>query len=776
MDVKSRKVRISTYFKLVVCLTVIIITAFILFEKTKVRRIDSSLTGYMNNLKDLIFMSTYDSLKKGNMKLFTRHLEEIGTYRDVGEFSLINPSGQIRYSSTPDLKGTIDPEVLGITRQKVKAAGEFTTYYFPVLTVEYCTRCHPSWAGGSVNSFYKLVLSRQALLSVRNVSFYSNLFIIGGGFIFLCFIYLLFDVLERKKEQEQLLLSASVFDNTIEGIAITNARGIIEKVNRAFSTITSFSPEEAIGQSIRILTPEGVDEKIHAQLREGLDRDGLWSGELWNRRKTGETYPIWLSVTAVRNGQGRITHYVSIFHDITEIKRSQDQLRHQVYHDALTGLPNRRLFNDRLEMAIAYAHRHREMVAILFIDLDNFKNINDSSGHQVGDLFLKDVAQRLEICCRDGDTVARFGGDEFVMILPDVMGTAAAGTIARRILHALAEPLRIRGYELFTSASIGVTFYPTDGGDVETLVKNADLAMYRAKERGKGNYTLYTETMSASVLRRIELENGLRNALKWDEFRLFYQPKIDIRDRRITGTEALIRWRRGNGELVSPGEFIPLAEETDLIIDIGEWVLRTACAQTRRWQEAGFEGLTVAVNVSGRQFQDEGLPDLVGRVLAETGLPPATLHVELTENIVMTNVETAVRNMSRLHEMGVLLALDDFGTGYSSLGYLKQFPLHALKIDRTFIRDLFQTPHDQAVARAILSLCRDLGLKVVAEGIETGEQLEFMCRHGCEEFQGFLFSRPVPPEEAEKLLAGRMAWPAAGGTGDELPAPPPPRA
>ncbi len=563
------------------------------------------------------------------------------------------------------------------------------------------------------------------------------------------------DESERKQAEAQLLLSDGIFNHTIEGIAITDADGTIERVNPAFTQITGYAAEEAIGKNPRILKSDRHDADFYRKMWQTLKDTGQWQGEIWNRRKSGEAYPEWLAVTAVADSRGETEKYVSVFHDISEIKRNRKMLRFQTYHDALTGLPNRHLFNDRLERAIAYAKRKNGRIAVLLVDLDNFKHINDSLGHSAGDEFLKKTAERLKRHCREEDTVARLGGDEFIILNSDLSSDRDAVEVANRIQRAFDEPIIIDHYELYTTTSIGITLFPEDGKDAPTLVKNADMAMYRAKSQGKNAHALFTPALHSAAARRMELENSLRKAIRLEEFTLFYQPKVNLATDRIVGVEALVRWFRPDGGMAPPDEFIPLAEETGMIHPLGEWVLKTACRQARIWNDRIRADLTVAVNLSARQFQDRDLIPLVRSILEETALDPSRLDLEITENMVMNHLDAAVEAMERLKAMGIHLSIDDFGTGYSSLSYLKRFPITLLKIDKSFVRDLPSNAGDAAIVRAILSLAHNLGLRVVAEGVETVEQLDFMRRHGCDEIQGYLFSKPLPAREMTRLLAAK---------------------
>jgi diguanylate cyclase (GGDEF)-like protein/PAS domain S-box-containing protein len=564
------------------------------------------------------------------------------------------------------------------------------------------------------------------------------------------------DITELRRSEEQMRLLARVFENTIEGIMVTDAQGVIEMVNRAFTAITGYESAEAVGKTPRLLSSQRQAPEFYRQMWAALERDGHWQGELWNRRKNGEAYPEWLTITAIKDSRERVTHFVGVFHDITDIKLSEEKIRHLAYHDALTSLPNRLLFNDRLTMAMAHAKRHRQKVAVIFLDLDNFKNVNDSLGHAVGDQLLQAVAQRLVRWTRLEDTVARLGGDEFIVLAQGAEGPDFAAHLASRMLDSLREPFLVGGQELYINGSIGVTLYPDDGLNPESLVANADTAMYRAKESGRGGYKLFTPAMNARVVQRLAMESSLRKALERGEFLLHYQPKVELATGRLVGLEALVRWQRPDGGLVMPDDFIPVSEDTGLIVPLGQWVLTQACASARGWLDRGLEGLHVAVNISPRQFQEKSLVATVRRALAESRLPPASLELEVTESVVMHSVDEAIVTLRELSELGVRLSMDDFGRGYSSLYYLKRFPMHSLKIDRSFVGDL-GNGDDASIVHTIISMSRSLGLKVVAEGVETVDQLEFLRRNGCDLAQGYLLGRPQPDELVPELVLG---WPA----------------
>ncbi len=560
------------------------------------------------------------------------------------------------------------------------------------------------------------------------------------------------EITEQKRYEEQLLLMASVFENSLEGITITDPEGNIEKVNPGFAAITGYSAEEVIGRNPRILKSDRHDEIFYKSMWESIISTGEWHGEIWNRRKSGEVYPEWLSITAIRNYQGEVSHFVAVFHDISELKHNEEKLEFQAFHDALTELPNRILFNDRLETAIAHAKRNEQKLAVLFMDLDDFKHVNDSLGHYAGDLLLQEVAKRLKTCSREEDTVARMGGDEFTMIIQEVTDDRIPVEVANRVLNRISEEFVILGNELYLGASIGITIYPLDGEDCETLTKNADLAMYKAKGTGKNNYAFFTPDMHQSAVHRMILEQKLREAIQNEEFVLYYQPKVEAKTGRLVGCEALVRWFREDGDIVAPNEFIPLAEQTGLIFPLGNYILHESCRQAKTWYDMGYEDFHVAVNLSASQFQDPNLIGQVKEILQDTNLPAHLLNLEITENIVMINIDTATETISQLSDLGIAISLDDFGTGYSSLSYLKQFSLDVLKIDKSFVEGLPDDADDAAIAKMVISLAKNLNLKVVAEGVETRAQLDFLNRNQCDRVQGFLFSPPLSAEKLTSLL------------------------
>jgi diguanylate cyclase (GGDEF)-like protein len=487
-----------------------------------------------------------------------------------------------------------------------------------------------------------------------------------------------------------------------------------------------------------------------------LDAEGQWAGEIWNRRKSGEIYPEWLTINAVRNPQGELTNYISIFHDITELKRQQEALEHQAQHDALTGLPNRVLFNDRLQMALTLRRKNSSKAALLFIDVDHFKSINDNFGHTAGDNLLIELSKRLGEVLRMGDTLARQGGDEFLILLPEVESIDHVSEIAIRLLDGLQQPFLHGEIEYFVTLSIGIAVAPDDGNKSEVLINNADLAMYQAKKLGRNNFQFFTPKLDKLAHHHISMESQLRKGIEQEEFELHYQPLVNSGTGRILGAEALIRWRH-NETLMPPSEFIPLAEESGLILPLGEWVLNTAATQAKKWQDAGYR-LGVSINISSRQFAGQNLGKLLREVLARTKLRPGRLYFEITESMLLGDISKAQKHLSELREEGGKIYLDDFGTGYSSLSYLKRLPIDGLKIDRSFIRDIGTEDDSKAIATAIVSLAKTLKLSIVAEGVETGAQMEILHAMGSMLIQGYLASPPIPATNFEMLMQQRHCF------------------
>ncbi|MBE8591934.1 EAL domain-containing protein [Pseudomonas sp. MAFF 301449] len=561
------------------------------------------------------------------------------------------------------------------------------------------------------------------------------------------------DISQQRRAEKDLRMAATVFEHSTSAILITDPAGYIVQANEAFSRVSGYAVADVLDQLPNMLT---VDEQQEAHLRyvlKQLHQHSTWEGEVWLKRRNGEHYPAWVGITAVFDDEGDLASYVCFFSDISERKASEQRIHRLAYYDALTHLPNRTLFQDRLHTALQSAERQKSWVVLMFLDLDRFKPINDSLGHAAGDRMLKEMATRLLGCVAEDDTVARMGGDEFTLLLqPRVsreMALNRAIHVAEQILASLVKPFVLEGREFFVTASIGIALSPQDGNELSQLMKNADTAMYHAKERGKNNFQFYQADMNASALERLELESDLRHALEQNEFVLYYQPQFSGDGKRLTGAEALLRWRHPRRGLVPPGDFIPVLEELGLVVDVGDWVISEACRQLKTWHLNKVRVPKVSVNISARQFSDGQLGTRIATILKDTGLPPACLELELTESILMREVNEAMHILDSLKNLGLSIAVDDFGTGYSSLNYLKQFPIDVLKIDRTFVDGLPSGEQDAQIARAIIAMAHSLNLAVIAEGVETHEQLDFLREHGCDEVQGYLFGRPMPANRFE---------------------------
>ena len=549
----------------------------------------------------------------------------------------------------------------------------------------------------------------------------------------------------RRKQENRLRQSAVVFDNTLEGVLITNAKNRIVHVNPAFERITGYGKQEVIGQTPTMFKSGRHDRSFYSIVWNELEERGIWSGEIWNRRKNGEIFAQWQRICAVRNELGVLSHYVAIFSDMSAIKQSQQELDYLAHYDALTGLPNRLLFNERVQHALERSKHRQGGGCVLFLDIDFFKDINESLGHSVGDDVIKTVADRLNSLGK-GLTVARLGGDEFALLCEDGNQAKRAANLAEAALETLRSPIRIAGTELFIGASIGISLFPDDGVQLDQIIRNADSALFKAKHSGRQTYAFYTQELTLQARQRVELGAALRQALELDELRLYYQPIIDLASGRVLGVESLVRWQHPGLGLVPPNVFIPVAEETGLIAAIDSWVLAQACRQMRAWQQDNVHLDFIAVNVSSRLFGRGELDQYVRQVLEETGLQPRYLELEVTESAVMDNPDSAQNLLHRLCSLGVRLSIDDFGTGYSSLLRLKSLPVHKLKIDQGFVAGLPEDDDDAAITRAVIALAHSLGLAVVAEGIETPEQAVFLRRHGCGLGQGYWFGRPAPAE------------------------------
>ncbi|HYD78588.1 MAG TPA: EAL domain-containing protein [Paucimonas sp.] len=579
------------------------------------------------------------------------------------------------------------------------------------------------------------------------------------------------DIAARKQAEKALQLRQRAIDSSANAIMLIRAEKpdyIVDDVNPAFERMTGYGRSEIIGQSYHILQADYRDqpgiEEIRGAMRE--QREGY--ARLRSYRKDGSLFWNDLYISPVRDAAGKVSHFVVTQYDITAAKRYEAELEYQANRDALTGLANRNLLRDRLGQALAYAGRYGHSVWIVLVDLDRFKFINDTLGHKAGDALLNKVAERLLQAVRETDTVARLGGDDFVLILPERSDERLTMGAVQRIMQAVSRPLVIEGHEFFPTCSTGVSAYPADGQDADTLIKHAEIAMYRAKENGRNTVQFYTSAMNAEALERLKLEGSLRSAVEREEFILHYQPQVDLASGRVTGMESLIRWQHPELGMVPPGRFIGLAEETGLIVPIGSWAIRTACAQAKSLQNQGFGQLRVAVNLSARQFYQHDLVKTVATALNEAELAPDCLEIELTESLVMTDVERAIAVLRDLKALGVQISIDDFGTGYSSLSYLKRFPIDVLKIDQSFVRDITEDADDAAIVLSIISLAHSLRLKVIAEGVETAEQLAYLRQHGCDQIQGYYFSKPLPAPALQSLLAEGKSLPPAQHCADAL--------
>ncbi len=586
-------------------------------------------------------------------------------------------------------------------------------------------------------AIYRRNVATPTALEIELISNYANLALVA---------------IERKHAEQDLLLTATAFESQ-EAISITDANTVILRVNQAFTKITGYSSREAEGNKISMLKSGCHDEAFYAEMWGTINRVGCWYGEIWDKRKNGEIYPKLLSITAVKDNAGVVTHYVGTHTDITERKSAEEEIKYLAYYDPLTHLPNRRLLHERLKHGIELAKRENKQLGLLMLDLDRFKAVNDSFGHLVGDELLKQVSSRITAMLRDVDLVARLGGDEFVVLLENISHADDAARVAKEIIHELSQPFNLmQSSEVHIGASVGISLYPQHGELLEVLMDHADAALYQAKGQGRGCFAYYSEELTRAVRESIALEMRLRKAITQQELRVYYQPQMDIDSGRIIGAEALVRWQDPVEGLIQPSRFIPVAEETRLIVEIGEWVLKSTCEQGRAWLDQGFPPLTLAVNVSPHQFRRSDINTLVAKVLAETGFPAEYLELEITESGLMENQENATNILNNLHAQGIRLAIDDFGTGYSSLAYLKRFPLDVLKIDKSFIDEIPHNRDDMEIAATILAIGHTLGFKVLAEGVETIDQLAFLQGIGCDTYQGYIKSPPIPVDKFTELL------------------------
>ncbi|WP_230969880.1 EAL domain-containing protein [Nitrogeniibacter aestuarii] len=563
-------------------------------------------------------------------------------------------------------------------------------------------------------------------------------------------IWVFADMTDRREQERKLHLAQTVFAHCAEALMVTDANGVIIDVNAAFSMISGYERDEVVGQTPRLLKSNRHGEEFYKRMWHRLTTVGSWSGEVWDRRKNGPEYPKWLSIAAVRDQDGTITHYVAAFEDVTSRKEAEQRIRDLAEHDHLTGLPNRLLLRDRFDLAIKQHRRQGHNLGFMFLDLDHFKRVNDSLGHPTGDRLLIAVVERLRTVLREGDTISRLGGDEFVILLNDIGTSSAAAAIAEKIIMAFKTPIDIGGNPLVTSASIGIAMAPQDGEDFDALLQRADTAMYRAKEQGRGGFAFFRKEMNEAATSRLRLVNALHDAIGGDQFHLVYQPLVSTDTRRIECVEALMRWNCG-GRPIPPDEFIPIAEETGLILPMGEWIMETACQQARRWRDAGHD-LRIAVNVSGIQLYRTDIPALLAKHAAAAGIPPSAIEIEITESTLMhdsAGVEGIIADIKRL---GSSVAIDDFGTGYSSLAYLSRFKADKLKIDRSFIDKVETSEEDRAIVQMVANIARVLKMHCVAEGVENAQQLDYIRQCGCDTVQGYFISRPVPAVQMDRLF------------------------
>ncbi len=637
----------------------------------------------------------------------------------------------------------------------------------PMIMEESCMKCH-AWTGirvGGLRGGTDIAVPLERYESTANrtitaiTATHGGILILGLaiiGFVAREIRLKMNYFFEAKNAEADLRIAATAFDSQ-ESLMITDTDSVILRVNKAFTEDTGYTTEEVVGKTPRLLKSGRHDEDFYRKMWESINSQGTWQGEIWDRRKDGEIYPKWLTISAVRGNDGIVTNYVGAHVDITERKAAEEKIRQLAFHDPLTHLPNRQLLLDRLHQALASSARSGRKGALLFIDLDNFKNLNDSLGHVMGDLLLQQVADRLDSCIREGDTVARLGGDEFVVMLEDLgeqMIDAAAQTeaVGEKILAAVSRPYQLAAHEFRITTSIGATVFSQDHQETEELLKQADIAMYQAKKAGRNTLRFFDVKMQDSINARAALESELHKALDNRQFVLHYQVQIDS-SRRPVGAEALIRWIHPQRGIVVPAQFIPLAEETGLIVPIGKWVLETACAQLEAWSRDGLtRNHVLAVNVSARQFRHSDFISHVQEAIRHHAINPNLLKLELTESLLLEDTKDSIATMSALKAIGVQLSLDDFGTGYSSLQYLKQLPLNQIKIDQSFVRDIATDPNDAAIVQTIIAMAETLGLDLIAEGVETEAQFDFLNLRGCRAFQGYLFGKPVPIEQFQALL------------------------
>ncbi len=562
------------------------------------------------------------------------------------------------------------------------------------------------------------------------------------------------DVTERKLAEERLRLSAIMFESTQEGGLITDKDSYIIAVNKAFTDITGYSEAEALGKKPSLLKSGRHDDAFYQHMEDSLDSHGAWQGEIWNKRKNGDFYPEWLSIKNVYDDSDQITNRIAVFSDISHIKKTEEQIEHLSHHDPLTGLPNRLLFQSRLSHALDIAKRNQYQMAVMYIDLDHFKNINDSLGHNVGDEVLVMVSERLKHRVRDSDTLARIGGDEFILLLEQIDGVEQAAFVAQSILDILTEPFKFEdGKDVFIGASVGVSFFPNDGLTSTDLISHADAAVSQAKDNGRNGVHFYTLELTQAAQERMQLESELRRALaEKNELQLYYQPQVSMTSGEIVGAEALLRWHHPSDGIISPMTFLPVAEKSGLMAELDYWVLETACRQHAQWHKQGIPAFILAINITKYSFMDVSFLSKINSIISKTGIDPKTIELEITEGALIEPSPQVIQTIAELKQMGFTLAIDDFGTGYSSLAYLQRFNVDKLKIDRSFVKDVLTDSQGEAITSAIISMAQSLNLQILAEGVEDQEQLSLLKEKGCEIYQGFYFSKPIPVIDFEQLM------------------------
>ncbi|WP_022851842.1 EAL domain-containing protein [Limisalsivibrio acetivorans] len=745
--------RAFTIVLIIVCMT--LITVYI-FQRVMKRSVNS-LVDYAHEVSNLRYLKPFEPTAIKEFNTVAAALEELNHNLRETEAYLGN---FMNFAKAPLIAWDADNNIVLYNKsmealtgiQTEDAMGRGIEVIFPCLTGEKLKELLANSVRNTepLSNFESIVKNigtgelRYILWSLSNVKDEEKVYgVVLQGI----------DITDRKSSEEKLLLASKVFENTIEAIYITNTKGIVLSINSAFTSITGYSEEEALGSRTSILKSGRHTSSFYREMWEKLRRDGKWQGEIWNRRKNGELYPALLNISSITDGDGRVTHYIGVMHDITERKKYEEQIKYQAHYDPLTSLPNRYLFHDRLGMAIGRAKRNGTFIGLLTLDMDRFKNVNDTLGHNIGDILLQKIGERILNTVGESMTVSRLGGDEYTVIIEDITDKGRAVTISHNIMRQLEKPFHVDEYELFLKSSAGLSFYPEDGEDIFILVKNADAAMYRAKSKGRGMLQVYTTDFNDKAKEHLMIETKLNRALDHDEFRIHYQPKINLKTMELVGMEALIRWENPELGKVYPDQFIPIAEETGLIIPIGHWVLKKACEDLKRWHSMGFTGLNLAVNLSMKQFNQKDLYSSVKDVVDDIGIDPSMLEMEITESMIMEDPARTREILDKLHSVGLTFAIDDFGTGFSSIGYLTEIPIDTLKIDKSFIMNIENDEDSRAIVRTVVQLAHNLNISVVAEGVESAEHVRLLNEMECELAQGYFFSRPVPADEFEEFLS-----------------------